>query len=225
MKNIYHYHIPKTAGRYITDSVILSLNYAFKKNNINTRNTLKSEHNGWSLVDEESFLFTFIRKPVDRTISHVLFYNPMLARDTTENVKINVLNYLEKDTSAFLDNYQTKFICSVDSDMENKFHESFEYDLLLKNERISRFNFLHKTDTITDITLSEIYNMCCDYMDLSHERSTKIPFKLSWPEELSEQYWSSEISKQIRESLSQSERSFIESKNELDMDLYESIIQ
>lgn len=217
MSSIYHFHIPKTAGRYIQNSLIFSLNIACKRNDINTRNTLITSHSGWGLVNEDQYVFTFIREPVRRTISHVMFYNPFFRQETIEETKQVVMDYLKSEETEFLHNYQSKFITSIDIDMENKFHKTFDYNLSLLEERLARFNKVIKSENINDQTLADIYNECCFKLGMSHEIVDKVPYSV--PDTI----YFNDISGQVLESLTEEEKLYIESLNEVDIRLYNSI--
>lgn len=217
MKNVYHFHIPKTAGRYVQNSLIFSLNVACKRNDINTRGILNTAHSGWNLVDNDTYLFTFIRNPIERTISHVMFYHPYFRQDTVEDTKDIVMDYLYSENVEYLWNYQSKFITSTDLDMDSNFYKTFSYDLSLMDERLSRFNKIVKCNEIDDQKMVEIYNESCNHLGMTHEMSDNVPYNV--PDSM----YFNDISKEIYLSLTDSEREYLEYKNLHDTILYSKV--
>lgn len=217
MKSIYHMHIPKTGGRYLDSAVMSFLNYDCQLNSIDPRYALKTSHQGWKPVDEETFIFTTVRNPVERTISHYMFFNPSLWTQDISEVKYGLFKYLENPSNQFILDYQTKYICSTIHDMEVQLNNGFVYNLDLLDERLSRINIIAKTSEISDNFCTYVYRQSCDWLGIEGHQKDIISIRKR------DDIFINDRSQEVIDSLTQEEAEFIQSINQLDMNLYNSI--
>jgi hypothetical protein len=213
VKNVYLMHIPKTGGQYFSDSLISALNEGCKNKNLNTRKILKDGHRGWSEVDQDSYIISIFRNPINRTISHYLYYNPPTIQ-SMEEIKISLLKFVELND--FMHNYQSKFICSDQINYaENLNNQFFTYDLDKLSSRLNRINKKIKTNSISPKLCLSIYKECCDVLDIEPVSN------ISFPDYRSPLYLSP-LSKEMRQNLKKEEIDFLTDINKQDFELWES---
>lgn len=214
MKKIYHFHIPKTGGRFIYTSTIHFLNYDCQLNNIDPRFVLRSQHSGWNNIDDDTYLYTTIRNPIERLVSHYVFYNVDIWHENPEDIKNQLLNKLKSSELDYLCNYQSKIICSEDTDLEEKTDNYFEYDFSKLDERINRINFKIKTNEISSLNVTKIYNDSCAWLGI--EPFQKEPINIS----IKQNVFTNQKSKEVLQLLSQDDIDYLIEMNNVDWNLY-----
>jgi hypothetical protein len=215
MKNIYHLHIPKSGGRYLADATIPFLNYDCQLAGIDPRYSLNTGHNGWSGINEDTYIYTSIRNPIHRTISHYMFYRPYLEVDDIEKTKEQIFESLFRPENEYINNYQSKFISATSLDLQEGVF--FEYDFSLLNERLKRINFIVKADDLSNSYATEIYKQSCEWLNITPNQ-TEIVYK-----EETQSLFKNGISKQIIDSLTDEEKNIILSVNNKDWEIYNDI--
>lgn len=211
-KSIYLMHIPKTGGQYFSDTLISALNENCKNNNLNTRLLLKDGHAGWSERKEEDFTISIVRNPINRTVSHFLYYNPEVLTGEINDAVKKLMAFVE--TNEFINNYQSKFICSDEINYESNFNNQFfNYNLSNMSERVSLIDRLIKTDEISPSLVKNIYDECCYILNIPIQNIT-------FPDYRSYQYLSP-LTKELRDKISMSEVNKLTELNYLDFYLYE----
>jgi hypothetical protein len=216
MKKVYHLHIPKTGGRYLADATIPFLNYDCQIAGIDPRYSLNTSHGGWSEVDQDTYIYTSIRNPIDRTISHYVYYRPYLISETIEETKEKILESLFKPENEYINNYQSKFLSSTAFNMREGI--DFDYDFLLLNDRIERFNFIVKEDDLSDNYATEIYKQSCEWLNIIPSQT-----KIIYSEE-QQNLFKNVTSKEIIDSLTNKEKNIILDFNEKDWEVYKNIL-
>ena len=216
MKKVYFLHIPKTGGKFVSDNLMTYLNRACKLSGVSSREVLVDGHLGWSVVDSATLIITAVRHPLPRTISHFMYYHPENLTLSIPEIKINLFSYLEENI--YMNNYQAKFICSDTVEME-RLLDSQEMDqgCRLLSERLERVNFLIKTESITNKTMKDLYNLSCDHLNIVDMKVESLPT-------LYVKSYVSEASLAVFNSLTSVETQTLETVNLLDMSIYESAV-
>lgn len=117
----YHLHIPKTGGTYARQHLTRFLSNNLKENGIKEI----VAHHGWTHVTPSTYIFTTLRDPAKRTVSHFAysllvngyFNNPEY---TDEFIKNMFLEWIDKPENQYVRNYQSKNLFFIKS-KENKF--------------------------------------------------------------------------------------------------------
>jgi hypothetical protein len=149
MKKVYHLHIPKTGGRFLSESTISFLNYDCQLNGVDPRYSLVTNHGGWTDVDDDTYIYTTFRNPVHRAISHYVFYRPYLETENTLKVKDQIFDFLCKPENEYMNDYQTKFITTTENKVEELLDTDFNYDMSKLDERLNRINFIVKSEDLS----------------------------------------------------------------------------
>ena len=218
MKKILHFHIPKTGGRYLSQATIPFLNYDCKVAGIDSRYSLDTNHGGWNEVDNDTYVYTTFRNPINRTISHYLFYRPYLEIEDTVKVKDQILEDIHKTENEYLNNYQVKFLTNTEGKVEEVLDQEFNYDLSLLNERLNRLNFVSKIEDISEIHINRIYRESCDWLGIEPNYN-----KIVYPRSAQTTFMNLK-SKEVLEILTEDEKDEILSLNFKDHEIYKNII-
>lgn len=140
MKDLWYFHIPKTAGRALKENVFDVL-----ENDLYGYANLKyNDHNSFSQLDNNnSCSISIIRNPVERTISHWLYFYKNARRINPELEKKEMIDYLINHPESCLINYQSKFI-STEINNYGIEKDIFGYtpDMNLVKKRINSITYL-----------------------------------------------------------------------------------
>lgn len=212
MNILYFCHIPKTAGYYVEETLFSALNETCKNNGLDTSVVLKYGHFGWKPVNEDTYIFTISRNPINRTVSHFVYYNPEITTLSIEEAKKHMLEFVENNS--FMHNYQTKYLCSMTV-------ENHSNDIFMDNgtngykEKFDRVNKIVKSENINPEKLKDLYYYFCMTRGLGDPI-----LNVRFPEyRIIENI--SGAARAIRDSLTMSEVKYLESINEKDFEFYE----
>jgi hypothetical protein len=212
MNPLYFCHIPKTAGHYVEETLFSALNQSCKNSDVDTNINLKHGHYGWSPVRPETYIFAITRNPINRTVSHFVYYYPEVLRFEVNQIKNLMFDFLHKNE--FMHNYQTKYLCSLNADNHPNDGE-MDQGTDGYEEKFNRINKLLKTETINPETLASLYYEFCNVLELNY-----IIENISFPDYRIMENISS-AARGIRSSLTKSEVSYLSEINYLDFELYE----
>lgn len=178
LKQLYFLHIPKTAGRYISENIKESLDKHnishhitnhFPNNNNFVNKSYISMHAGTYPIEKISDLdvATIVRNPIDARVSYFNFiYNKALySREDYMSISspLEKLRYYLFEDSNFKshNNYQSRFICNPADERSFKpleFHrdhyEEMMYPFLRKGEGFTWF--VNNDNTTLENTISKI---------------------------------------------------------------------
>jgi hypothetical protein len=140
MKDLWHFHIPKTSGRALKENVLDIL-----ENDMHEHLNIKyNEHDSFLKLDDNSIRSILtLRNPVERTISHWLYFYKGGRRIDPELEKKEIIEYLLDNPNSCLINYQSKFIST---ELNNYGIEKdvfgYEPDLELVKKRLNNVTYL-----------------------------------------------------------------------------------
>lgn len=149
MKQLYFLHIPKTAGKFISNaikksfiddpqSLYISTHFPNNKDYLNSKKYI-SAHAGTYIFEiiKDIDVATLVRHPVYARASYFNFIYPFYLKDREEYIKIKkvkdkFLYYLFEDKNFIIhNNYQSRFLCnSADPrswDIKNFFEKDMNY--------------------------------------------------------------------------------------------------
>jgi len=143
--NIYHLHIPRTAGVFLRNSILKEIKSdscfvghgsILNLNNINSYNFI-SGHFGTSPIINNQFVFSIIRNPVDRFISYYSYTKKILKEDFLDRW------LFDEEYYRTFQNTQIKFLTNgIDVD---------RYNLNLVNSETIKNNwFIGQNDNLDD---------------------------------------------------------------------------
>jgi hypothetical protein len=214
-ESIYLMHIPKTGGQYLSETLISALNEECKNNNLDTSNLLKDGHSGWLSRKDSDYTISIIRNPINRSVSHYVYYNPDRLNGSVKDVIKSILSFMENNS--FMQNYQSKFLCSdqinSESNLNNQF---FEYDLSKLEERTSQIDKLITTESLSPNLVKELYINSCNILNINPQN------EIVFPEYRTYRYLSP-LTKEIRDSFTKSDIQILKNLNNIDYNLYESV--
>lgn len=184
-------------------------------NNLNkNRFTFESSHRGIYPLDlyKNCYSFSLMRNPVERTISHFLFFNKNDESKINKKTKNIFLDWLENNE--FIRNYQSKYFLIHDKNIYENINEvklkTIKKEDVVQN--IKKIQKLYKTENIDNKMIQEIFKLTIGHCELS--QYYKVRPIVSIPSQ--KNYKSSELFKII----SKKEKSLIENYNKIDMDIY-----
>lgn len=216
MTPLYFLHIPKTAGFYVENTLMAALNEGCKRSNIDTRHNLIYGNQGWRPVQKDTYIFSIARNPINRTISHYVYFNPEVITFPAEELKPTMFRYIEQNE--FLHNYQAKFIASQHEKMDEVLDSpQMDQGTELFNERAARINKLVKSENINPTTINDLYTEFCDVLGVTE------PMQLTFPDYRVFEHISM-LTRGIRDSLTVSEVSYLTDINSLDFEFYEAAL-
>ncbi len=220
--SFYFLHVPKTGGRYFINSYLKDMEPIFNNSNIDI---LYREygHMFWRPdVSDTTYIFTTMRDPIRRTVSHYCHIAEMLDKfgkkhgyETTPEVFISWVKHREK----MISNYQAKSFLYHNLDFSKAYtykmhkNEEIEFDIdkeaLYKN--FNRINFKVKIESFEDnkdIIIDKILS------DLGIEDKPNITYTNKF------ENYDSGI---LYESLSEKDKEYLKSILEIDYELYNMI--
>ena len=208
-------HIPKTGGRFVSMNIFPFIEQIIQVNNLNkNRFTFESSHRGIYPLDlyKNCYSFSLMRNPVERTISHFLFFNKNDESKINKKTKNIFLDWLENNE--FIRNYQSKYFLIHDKNIYENINEvklkTIKKEDVVQN--IKKIQKLYKTENIDNKMIQEIFKLTIGHCELS--QYYKVRPIVSIPSQ--KNYKSSELFKII----SKKEKSLIENYNKIDMDIY-----
>lgn len=209
-------HIPKTAGRFFGENLMTFLNYELRQRGIKSEDLISSDHAGWR-DDPDYFIISTIRNPVRRYVSHLVFYNQELISQDLHLSKDYLFYAAHQEENQFLINYQAKYISFSGENLGEKINNNdMNNDMSRAIERFNRINLKFNADNISNKTVVEAYNICCDVLNILDAKRLTLPNL--WIGEFTSSY-----SLELYNSLSSSEMSTLEEMHSVDMELYESV--
>lgn len=213
--SVYFMHIPKTGGRFVSMNIFPFIEQIIQVNNLNkNRFTFESSHRGIYPLDlyKNCYSFSLMRNPVERTISHFLFFNKNDESKINKKTKNIFLDWLENNE--FIRNYQSKYFLIHDKNIYENINEvklkTIKKEDVVQN--IKKIQKLYKTENIDNKMIQEIFKLTIGHCELS--QYYKVRPIVSIPSQ--KNYKSSELFKII----SKKEKSLIENYNKIDMDIY-----
>lgn len=176
-KQLYFLHIPKTAGKFISQSIkesisddskcYISTHYPNNKDFLKNKIYI-SAHSGTFIIDEipNIEVATIVRDPISARASYFNFIYPFYLKDRPEykNIKEDkkkFLYYLFEDKNFLIhNNYQSRFLCnSADPrswDLKN-FYEKYKPEMLKKYRDGSGFDwFVGNENTSLSLALDKV---------------------------------------------------------------------
>lgn len=167
MKRLYHLHTPKTGGHWVDSKIILPLENALKKANIE----LIADHAGWYHVTDQTYIISSWRDPAQRTVSHFFHHKNKFMRDNTYATEDEFMSWIQ-DNSNLVQNYQSKSLLYMPKKVTPAFFYandpiflSIKPNIENVKERLSRINILFKE--MTDRSANAIIKQIVEDLNLN----------------------------------------------------------
>jgi hypothetical protein len=208
-------HIPKTGGRFVSINIFPFIEKIIQVNNLNKDKFIfESSHRGIYPLSlyKNCYSFSLMRNPVERTISHFLFFNKNDEFKINKKTKNIFLDWLEDNE--FIRNYQSKYFLIYDENIYENINEIKLREIKKEGviQNIKKIKKVYRTESIDNKMIQEIFKLTIEHCELlEYYKSRPI---ISIPSQ--KNYKSAELFK----IMSKKEKSLIESYNELDMDIY-----
>lgn len=215
MNDVYFLHIPKTGGRFIRNNIFRYIGEQLSQEDIDANNiNIEFSHRGIYPLKENQYSFSFFRNPVERTVSHYLFFNAIFSENFNTEDKNNMIDWIEQNSAVH--NYQSKYLSYYDENL----YENFDYIVFPETnvndvkENISKLTRFHKTEDINNLLVLSIYNEIQNYLNIS-EKIINRPIIIVGTE-------INVASRNMYNLLSNSEKNYIANLNSVDMEIYNS---
>lgn len=217
---VYHLHIPKTAGRFIKDNIIVPNTGIFYENNI--KNYVGNSHANWDLnfIDDKTYIISSFRDPIKRTVSD---YVHELVLDNSGNRiveigksdGINRLSFMNwaKNNKDYISDFQSKNFYIDDPNKSHLDFNNFSFCLSKDNmnivrDRINSINIFIKTENIS-------------YKKIVSKISSDLNIRISAIEHINDKnkYYNPE-SEYLYRSLSKEDIKYLENLNKNDYEIF-----
>jgi len=225
----HHLHIPKTAGIYIHNYLIIELETSFKQNKIR----YSVDHAGWTHVDDTTYILSSLRNPVQRTVSHfchmLTFSGVGVSWDNWAYASVKdiknptVAEFMAwvTDYKEYISNYQSKNFLYVNDGTADKgaffindpAFVNMKINRELVYERINKIDILLKDSQINTANINQIRNKIADDFGI---KLIPNPMLINMP--VSKNI--NPMSKTLFESLNKAQLDYLAEINDLDTELY-----
>jgi hypothetical protein len=168
--SFYHLHTPKTGGHWVDSLILRTIKPALEDAGI----PFKTDHAGWSHVQNNTYILSTWRDPALRTVSHFCHYKNYFCGDSSKSSEAELLNWVEKNEGA-LSNYQSRTLLYSTQETRVPYfylnHKDFlntpiDRDEVLK--RLSRINVIIKDIEMDDQTAESVLKKIVEDLKLKH---------------------------------------------------------
>lgn len=218
MGKSYFLHCPKTGGRYVTENVVNVFRPDLASKNIAPSQYLAFGHNAWKPVidNPDMFIFSIFREPIKRIVSHyVYFYTDHRAELCTKEKMFAALEADVLDSKRIV-NYQSQFILDDSGEFYGTPSTPITLDKDLLFQRLSRIDMPIRTESLSKEVCNNILLKIYDVAGVTPVDTSLLPH-VQKPE------YTSELSKNLYESLTAKEKERLLELNYMDAEVYESI--
>lgn len=173
-RRVYHLHIPKTGGQYISSTILMPLSKSFNDNNVNN---VAYGHAAWKNITDDTYIISSFRNPAQRTVSHFCYY--LKSHLNTENIepnKQNLFQWIEQNKS-YISNFQSKNLIYEKSQINTPFFFIKDTEFLKINSidqvvllnKIKRIDLLLKSENLSKEYAKTAQNKICADLKINKE--------------------------------------------------------
>lgn len=219
-ESFYHFHIGKTGGTYLFNTLVAPLFEALWANAIFTLNG--SYHVGW-VQRPNNYILSSFRDPVKRTVSHYSFFKMGGGRRNSRQTDIpDFMTWVNTYPDLLSDHQSKNFLYEKKNYTLNAFNplEMIDHDFLkIKVEkktvltRVSEVNILLRDNQLNNTTCEAVI------AKISKDFNLQFPPQIT-PIKKKSQYRITDESFQIYQSLTEQEKKLIYELNPVDSEVY-----
>jgi hypothetical protein len=219
-ESFYHFHIGKTGGTYLYNTLVEPLFEALWANGIFTLNG--SYHVGW-LNRPKNYILSSFRDPVKRTVSHYAFYKMGGGRRNSRPTNLpDFMTWVNTYPELLADHQSKNFLYAKKNYTLNSFNplEMIDPDFLriiidkkTVLARVSEVNVLLRDNQLNNVTCEAAL------AKISLDFNLEFPPKIT-PIKKKSQYRITDESYQIYQSLTEQEKKYLYELSPLDSEIY-----
>lgn len=234
-KQLYHFHVHKTGGVWFLTNVVPELGNAMRpylNHTLNNSHILEENRLLPLDLNKEDYVVSSFREPVKRTVSHFawlitgavpIFYKDPFNKDLGSYSDITVDNMMEwiEIRKDYISNYQSKLFSyplvhqRLGMGYADALLDSFIPNKTDVYENINKVDFLYRTEQGTDSNKEEMKNIIWDEFQIPAEKRIWTPSTNAWDH-------AHDVSKDLYNALSPSQKEYIASINDIDSEIYET---
>lgn len=234
-KQLYHFHVHKTGGVWFLTNVIAELGQSMRPH---LAHTLDSSYiigeNVLRPMDlyKDDYIVSSFRDPVKRTVSHFawlitgdvpIFYKDPFNKDLGSYTDITVDNLMEwiEIRKPYISNYQSKtFLYPMTHNRHGLgYADSLFGDFIPNKEdmyqKLNNVNLFYRTEQGTDSNKEEMKNIIWDEFQIPVEKRIWTSSTNAWDH-------AHDVSKDLYNALSSTQKEYIASINDIDSEIYET---
>ena len=219
-ESFYHFHIGKTGGTYLYNTLVEPLFEALWANGIFTLNG--SYHVGW-LQRPNNYILSSFRDPVKRTVSHYAFYKMGGGRRNSRQTDIpDFMTWVDTHRNLLADHQSKNFLYEKKNFILNTFNPTEMLDpdfLAIATDkktllaRVSEVNILLRDNQLNNVTCQAVLDK------ISADFKLELPPQIT-PIKKKSLYRITDESFQIYQSLTENEKKYLYELSPLDSEIY-----